>query len=92
MFQIQRLPAHNDPMLARVQLIREREYLLVDTVNAYYDNFYDEMWGPYEDWRNFRSQEAEAQREIRRKALNRKLLGLRRHHRRHRHRGLGRGW
>lgn len=74
-FEIQRLPAHNDPMLARVQLIREREYLLVDTVNAYYDNFYDEMWGPYEDWRNFRSQEAEAQREIRRKALNRKLLG-----------------
>lgn len=74
-FRIQRLPAHDDPMLERVQLIREREYLLVDTVNAYYDNFYDEMWGPYEDWRNFRSQEAEAQREIKRKALNRKLLG-----------------
>lgn len=74
-YRVQRLPARDDPMLARVQLIREREYLLVDTVNAYYDNFYDEVWGPYEDWRNFRSQEAEAQREIRRKALNRKLLG-----------------
>lgn len=74
-YQIQRLPARNDPMLTRVQLIREREYLLVDTVNAYYDNFYDEMWGPYEDWRNFRSQEAEARREIKRKARNRKLLG-----------------
>ncbi len=70
-----RLPAQDDPMLARVLQIREREYMLVDTLSAYYDNFYDDMWSSYEEWRTHRLSEIEAQREVGRKSLNRTLLG-----------------
>lgn len=74
-YQIRRLPAVDDPMLVRVRGIRERDYLLIDTVNGYYDSFYVEMFEPYENWRRFRSEEAAALREVKREATNRKLLG-----------------
>lgn len=75
LYFVRRLPARDDPMLARVQRVREREQLLIDTLNGHYDAFYDDMWGPYEHWRNYSYQEAEAQREIERQARNRKILG-----------------
>ena len=74
-YQIRRLPAVGDPMLARVRGIRERDYLLIDTVNGHYDSFYVEMFEPYENWRKFRSEEAAALRRVKREATNRKLLG-----------------
>ena len=37
-YKVQRLPAADDPMMARVLKIREREYLMVDVINGYYDN------------------------------------------------------
>ena len=74
-YQIQRLPAVDDPMLARVRSIRERDYLLIDTVNGHYDSFYVEMFEPYANWRKFRSEEAAALREVNRQATNRKLIG-----------------
>ncbi|NIR27762.1 MAG: hypothetical protein GWN84_00155 [Gammaproteobacteria bacterium] len=73
--QAVRLPAENDPMMGRVLQIRQREYMLIDTLSAYYDNFYDDMWGSYEDWRVHRIKELENQRELGRKSLNRTLLG-----------------
>ena len=74
-YRVDRLPARNDPMLARVHQIREREYMLIDAVNAHYDNFYEDIRVPYDDWRKYRSQEAEAQRQVERKAFYRKLMG-----------------
>jgi hypothetical protein len=74
-YRIQRLPAVDDPMLARVRNIRERDYLLIDTVNGHYDSFYVEMFEPYANWRRFRSEEAAALRKVKREATNRKLLG-----------------
>jgi hypothetical protein len=74
-YLIQRLPADDDPMLGRVRGIRDRDYLLIDTVNGHYDSFYVEMFEPYENWRKFRSEEAAALREVKREATNRKLLG-----------------
>jgi hypothetical protein len=74
-YRINRLPARDEPMLARVNQIREREYMLIDTVNAYYDNLYEDLRVPYDDWRKYRIQEAEAQRQVERKALYRKLMG-----------------
>ena len=72
---IVRLPAEGDPMLERLLNLREREYMLVDTINEHYEDYYVEMWEPYEDWREFSKQEAENLREVKRKARNRKLLG-----------------
>ncbi len=71
-----RLPAHDDPMYQRIQAIRERDYLLLDTLNAHFDNFYREMDPPYDEWRRSRSAEAEAMREVEREALQRKLIGV----------------
>lgn len=50
-YEVRRLPAENDPMLARVREIRERDHLYVDTLQAYYTNFDAQMAGPYQEWR-----------------------------------------
>ena len=73
--EIKRLPADDDPMMARLLKIREREYMYVDTLNEQYDVFYNEMWPSYENWRQLNMTERKAMREIKRKALTRQLLG-----------------
>jgi hypothetical protein len=50
-YEVKRLPAENDPMLARVREIRERDHLYVDTLQTYYTNFDAQMAGPYQEWR-----------------------------------------
>lgn len=75
-YKLHRLPADNDPMMARVLRVREREYMLVDTVNDNYSRFYDEMWDPYVSWRVSYLEEADAKRELQSKARNRQLLGI----------------
>ncbi len=74
--EINRLPSDDDPMMERVLQVREREYVLVDTVNEHYFTFYDAMWEPYENWRKFHQQEAQALRKVRRKEYTRKILGV----------------
>jgi hypothetical protein len=74
-YRVARLPAVDDPMYRRVQAIRERDLLLVDTLNGHFDNFTREMEQPYTEWRKARSEEAAALRKVKREALQRKLLG-----------------
>jgi hypothetical protein len=75
-YTVTRLPAANDPMYRRVLAIRERDFLLIDTLNGHFDNFYREMQQPYSDWRRARSEEAASLHEIEQDALKRKLLGV----------------
>ncbi len=75
-FDLVRLPAVDDPMYRRVQAIRDRDFLLIDTLNGHFDNFAREMEQPYTEWRKARSQEAAALRKLERDALQRKLLGV----------------
>lgn len=75
-YQLIRLPAEGDPAYSRVERIRERDYLLVDTLNGHYDNYYRDMREPYQEWRKARSIEAEALREVKRKANASKALGV----------------
>ena len=63
-------------MYRRIQTIRARDALLIDTLNGHFDNFYRDMQQPYDDWRRTRSEEAHALEEIRRQANTRKLLGF----------------
>ncbi|MDZ7825981.1 MAG: hypothetical protein U5R48_08190 [Gammaproteobacteria bacterium] len=42
-WELQRLPAESDPMLARIRKVREREYLFIDTLDEYYREFRREM-------------------------------------------------
>jgi hypothetical protein len=74
-YQLNRLPAENDPAFHRVQVIRERDFLLIDTLNGHFDNYYLEMVGPYTEWRKARSYEAASLKEVKKKANKRKFLG-----------------
>ena len=51
LYQLQRLPAENDPMLQRVREIREREYLFIDTLDEFYANYAQQMLPVYDSWR-----------------------------------------
>ncbi len=75
-YNVTHLPASDDPMYRRVLAIRERDFLLIDTLNGYFDNFYREMQQPYSDWRRTRSEEAASLHQIEQDALKRKLLGV----------------
>lgn len=63
---IQRLPAENDPMFLRVDRIRERDDMLIDTLNEYYADFDKGMEGPYRRWRAFAYEEIVALRKLKR--------------------------
>lgn len=75
-YEIVHLPSHDDPMYTRVQSIRERDLLMIDTLNGHIDNFHREMRQPYTEWRKARSDEAEKQKALEKAALNRTLLGV----------------
>lgn len=72
---INRLPANEDTIMARLLKIREREYMYVDTLNEYYQEYYSEMWSSYENWRKLNYEEIRAIKKIERSALKQKLFG-----------------
>ena len=74
-YVVQRLPAADDPMLARLRAVREREYSLVDTLNEYYAALYFDIGKPYEDWRKVSRRETIKYQDLRRSAMWRYLLG-----------------
>lgn len=74
--KVSRLPADNDPMFERVNRIRAREHMFIDTVNLYYSNLYDDMRRPYGQWRRSSLQELNQKRKLEREAWTRRLLGI----------------
>lgn len=74
-FQVVRLPAGDDPLVMRMDRIRERDYALLDTINEHYSLFADNMSEPYTNWRRYSYAELEAEDEARRASITRKLLG-----------------
>ena len=75
-YTVVHLPAADDPMYQRVLAIRDRDFLLIDTLNGHFDNFCREMDTPYNEWRKARSEEAAALRKVERDAMQRKLIGV----------------
>jgi len=49
--KINRLPAENDSLLERVERIRDKDYLYIDTMQDYYDRFSGRMNTSYQNWR-----------------------------------------
>jgi len=74
-YTVTRLPAQDDPVVQRMERIRERDYSLVDTLNEYYSNFGQTMAEPYTNWRKYNYEELEAQSEAKRQAITRQVLG-----------------
>lgn len=75
-YSIQRLPAEDDPMVVRMEAVREREYMLVDALNEHYAGLYYDLAGPYESWRKMSREEAIRYQELKRSARMRQLLGV----------------
>jgi hypothetical protein len=73
---VNRLPAEGDPMMDRLLKIREREYMYIDTLNAYYEEYYTEMWPSYENWRKLNYEEIKAINKIKRDARMRQAGGV----------------
>jgi|TARA_Y100000310_G_C20693521_1_gene823944 hypothetical protein len=72
---IKQLPAENDSMLARVDKIKLREYLFIDTLDDYYAKFYADMELPYHDWREYTYDEAIKLQQMQKEAKTRMLGG-----------------
>jgi hypothetical protein len=72
---VKQLPAEQNAMLARVEDIKEREHLFVDTLDDYYGQFYKEMRPSYDAWRLATYEEAVRLRMMEKQARNRLLGG-----------------
>jgi len=73
---IVRLPAENDPAVDRLRQIRERDRLVVDTLNEHYANFYYGIAIPYHSWRKTSREESINFRQVKRSATMQKILGV----------------
>jgi hypothetical protein len=71
-----RLPAENDPSVSRLRQIRERDRLVVDTLNEHYANFYYGIAIPYRNWRKTSRAELIKFRQERRSAKMQALVGV----------------
>ncbi|MDT8400042.1 MAG: hypothetical protein RQ899_15685, partial [Pseudomonadales bacterium] len=74
--RIKRLPATNDPMLARIQGIRERDNMYIDTLQDYYSNFAREMEQPYTEFRRLSYEEVMKLDRIQADARRNMFLGV----------------
>ena len=70
-----RLPAENDPGVDRLRRIRERDRLVVDTLNEHYANFYYGIAIPYHSWRKTAREESINYRQVKRSANLQTLMG-----------------
>jgi hypothetical protein len=56
------LPAADDPQLRRVNEMRQRHHLFIDTVDQYYESLYEEMQAAYVVWRKYSYDQIEEER------------------------------
>ena len=74
-YKVRRLPSEDDPMMARIVRIRERDYIFVDTLNEHYGNFHDQMLETYDEFRMHSYYEERTLRAVRKEARMEKILG-----------------
>jgi len=73
---INRLPAEDDSILERIDLIRERDDLYVDTMQDYYDAFSREMHLPYQDFRRASYDSVVKSRQLRKRGNRQIIAGI----------------
>ena len=75
LYRAARLPAANDPVLNRVEAIRERDDGMVDAVSDGYASFTEKMDEPYSNWRRYSYDEITAEERLKAQARTRMALG-----------------
>jgi len=74
-YRLERLPAENDPILAQVNDIRERDFMFIDTVQDYYATYNRQMKLPYDSWREQSYFETITLRELKASSKRRFIAG-----------------
>lgn len=74
-YQVARLPAEQDPLMTRIDDIRERDFMFIDTVQDHYATYTRQMRLPYDSWREQSYHETIALRELRDSAKRRFIAG-----------------
>ncbi len=73
---IERLPAEDDSILERVDKIRERDYLYVDTMQDYYDTFSRQMHEPYQEFRRVSYDSVVKARQLKKRGNRQMVAGV----------------
>jgi hypothetical protein len=73
--QIQRLPADDDPALARINKIRDRDAAVIDTLDGYAQEFSDKLFDSYGGFRRTSREAIEREDKARAQAMTRTALG-----------------
>ena len=76
-YRVLRLPAQGDPMMERVERIRNQEHLFVDTVDEQYVKLYEQMATTYSLWRQFDREQALYRQDYEQRAQGRERYGQR---------------
>ena len=76
-YSVVRLPAENDPMLVRVERIRDQEHLFIDTVDEQYVTLYEDMAATYNLWRQYGREQALYQQDYEERAQTKERIGRR---------------
>ena len=76
LLELTRMPAENDPMLNRIDNIRERDYLYIDALQDYYGNYVRQMQGPYTSFRRESYAEVMKYDKLRAQATRNMVLGV----------------
>ena len=73
---LERLPAEDDELLKRVQKIRQRDYLYIDTMQDYYDGFSQQMHFAYQEFRQSSYDSVVKARQLNRQGNQRIIAGI----------------
>lgn len=76
MLEIERLPAEGDSILERVDKIRQRDYLYVDTMQDYYDTFSRQMHTPYQEFRRASYDSVVKARQLKKRGNRQMIAGV----------------
>ena len=76
-YSVVRLPADGDPMIARVERIRDQEHLFVDTVDEQYVDLFNEMVATYSLWREYSREQAMYKEDYQKRAQTKERIGRR---------------
>ena len=76
-YTVVRLPAAGDPMMARVERIRDQEHLFVDRLDEQYLKIYEEMAPTYGLWRQYGREQALYLQSYEARAQNKDRIGRR---------------
>lgn len=75
-YEVLRYPADDDPMWERVKKVESRQDSFLDTLNAHYEPYYQDMWKAYLDWRKFNLVEQKALRKAKSDGWKRAAIGV----------------